>query len=42
VLWGTKEAVVVTNNGQRVQAFDYVHGFANWEYTLFNPVVGRK
>lgn len=35
VIWGANEIVVVTNNGQRVQAFDYNQGFAKWEYTLF-------
>lgn len=36
VLWGSKETVVVTGNGQRVQSFTYNNGFANWEYVLFS------
>ena len=37
VIWGVKEAVLISGNGTRVQAFSYNNGFANWEYTLFNP-----
>lgn len=36
VLWGTKEILVVTGSGQRIQSFNYVNGFVNWEYQLFN------
>ena len=36
MIWGNKEIVVVTGNGKRVQGFGYKHGFATWEYTLFD------
>ena len=40
VLWGLKETLVVTSGGTRVQAFNYINGFANWEYALFNNKPG--
>lgn len=42
VLWSLKEILLVSNNGQRVQAFDYNNGFANWEYSLFNEQAQKQ
>jgi hypothetical protein len=39
ILWAQKEIVVVTGAGKRIQGFGYKHGFATWEYTLFNDLV---
>jgi hypothetical protein len=36
VFWGKKEILVLNENGLRLQAFDYTHGFSNWEYLIFN------
>jgi hypothetical protein len=35
-LWGTKEYLIVTGSGQKIQSFNPTSGFANWEYFLFS------
>ncbi|CAF0712899.1 unnamed protein product [Brachionus calyciflorus] len=42
VIWALKEIVVVSNNGQRVQGFDYNRGFATWEYSLFGEQTQKQ
>lgn len=34
VFWTSNAIVVVTNEGRKIQSFDYNHGFANWEYLM--------